>query len=449
MLPDGKILAIGGIDIVNLNGSSGTLATEIWDPDTNLWNSLAPMSKNRLYHTVAMLLPDARVLVAGFEKTAQIFSPPYLFKGERPAIISSPSLTQYGATFDIKISQTQTMQKVNLISLPSVTHALDLNQYFAELSFTQNGDTLNVKSPTNPNTAPPGYYMLFVINTNGIPSVSKMIKIEAVTVTPTPKPTATPTPTNTPTPKPTATPTPNPTATPTPTNTPTPNPTATPLPTATPTPKPTATLTPTNTPTPKPTATPTPKPPTPTNTPPTLPTTLSLNLLLHGIGKGGDNVYPNSPGNQNPLHPQRQITIEIYNGQNQIVLTKQGQIQFNANTGAFTAILDIGTNLNSDVYAIKIKTNQFLSALVPGLQSITKGKTNTIHVTELVTGDVNADNKLSALDYNLLMSCYSDLKPAANCNTDVKLASDLNDDGSVNQIDYNLFIRELSILKGQ
>jgi hypothetical protein len=241
----------------------------------------------------------------------------------------------------------------------------------------------------------------------------------------------------------------------------------TPVPTATYTPvPPTPTNTPTNTPTPGPTSIPTntPVPPTPTNTPmptsvptntpvPTQPagesaTTFSISLKLHGLGTGGDSVNQNGVGNMSPLHPQRLATIDLYDSQNHLIVSKQGYVAFDTTSGTFKGVIDMGTNIASGYYTLKIKTDQFLRAGVPGIQSVTTAKLNVIPVVTLVSGDINADNLVNILDYNIMMGCYADLTAATNCASGDNIRADITDDGAVNQFDYNLFLRELTTKGG-
>ncbi|HVF69232.1 MAG TPA: dockerin type I domain-containing protein [Xanthomonadales bacterium] len=221
------------------------------------------------------------------------------------------------------------------------------------------------------------------------------------------------------------------------------------VPTPTPTPH-VPTSTPTPTPTPTPTSTPTPTTvPTPTSPPIPVSSTLSLTVFLHGIGKGGDAANPTSGGNPNPLHPQRQITVEIFNQQNQLVLTKNGTINFNDIAGNFRGTLDTGIPLATGFYTVKLKTTQFLNSLAPGVQTITQGATTQVSTITMIAGDVNQDNKMNILDYNLLMGCYSDILPPVSCSPASQDLTDINDDGFVNQFDYNLFLRELTSQSGQ
>ncbi|HSW47463.1 MAG TPA: dockerin type I domain-containing protein, partial [Candidatus Saccharimonadales bacterium] len=188
---------------------------------------------------------------------------------------------------------------------------------------------------------------------------------------------------------------------------------------------------------------------TPSPTPIPLTSVLSFNVFLHGIGKGGDSANPTSDGNPNPLHPQRQFTAEILNQQNQIVASLSGTMNFNNSTGNFTSTINAGNELSSGFYSVRLKTSQFLNRLVPGIQTITNGTNNQLPAVYMIVGDVNEDNVMNIVDYNLLIGCYSDLSPAVSCTPTQKIATDLNDDGDVNQFDYNLFLRELTSQSGQ
>ena len=252
LLADGKVLVTGGsrgTESPQIQPSDPAYVCEMWDPETGTWTTMASLTTVRTYHSTALLLADGRVLSAGGEfgqfqgASAEIYSPPYLFHGSRPTITSAPASVGYGQSFFVGTPDAASISKVTLIALPSVTHGFNMSQRISRPMFSQATGGLNVTSPSNPNTTPPGYYMLFILNSNGVPSVAKIVQINGTTPIPTPTPTPSPTPPPTPTVTPTTTPTPRPTATPTPTPTPTPAPT--PSPSATPSPTPTATPTPT------------------------------------------------------------------------------------------------------------------------------------------------------------------------------------------------------------
>jgi hypothetical protein len=173
-----------------------------------------------------------------------------------------------------------------------------------------------------------------------------------------------------------------------------------------------------------------------------------LIVCLHGLGNCGDSSNPHGAGNLNPKHPQRIVTISVYNSQNILATTTQGTITYDPSSGVFKGIINIG-GLASGAYLVKVKTDQYLQAQIPGIQNIIAGQTTTLPQVSLIAGDINGDNHLNILDYTILMGCYSDLLPAANCTASASAMSDLNDDGQVNALDYNLFLRELSTSLGQ
>jgi PKD repeat protein len=160
---------------------------------------LASNAVNRVYHSTSLLLPDGRVLHTGSggasgavdELNAELFSPPYLFKGPRPTITDAPTAVGYTIPFRVQTPQFATVSKVSLIRMASVTHAFDQNGRFQWLTFTRDAGGLIVKAPTKYVRTPAGYYMLFVLD-NGVPSVAKIVKVGNQSGQPAPTPNAAP-----------------------------------------------------------------------------------------------------------------------------------------------------------------------------------------------------------------------------------------------------------------
>jgi len=184
-LPDGTVLATGGETTLDgQNYANAVLQGELWSPATQTWTTLAPEQTGRLYHSTAVLLPDGRVLVAGSGRAgtapqlnAEIYSPPYLFRGPRPSISSAPSEVTYGSTFTVNTPDSASISSVSLIRLSSATHGFNNGQNFENLAFQQTTGGLKVTAPLNPNLAPPGWYELFIVNTNGVPSVASVMQL--------------------------------------------------------------------------------------------------------------------------------------------------------------------------------------------------------------------------------------------------------------------------------
>jgi hypothetical protein len=194
LLPDGKVLVTGGsrgIEDPNTQPNTPAYESELWDPATGRWTRMVSLTRIRSYHSTALLLPDGRVLSAGGTfggASAEIYSPPYLFHGSRPTITSAPASVAYGQTFFVGTPDAPSISKVTLIALSSVTHGFNMGQRISRPSFSQATGGLNVTAPSNPNTTLLGYYMLFILNSNGVPSVAKIIAIYSTTPPPTPPP---------------------------------------------------------------------------------------------------------------------------------------------------------------------------------------------------------------------------------------------------------------------
>ena len=209
ILPDGTVLVTGG---TRGGGAPGTAEAfndldpgqpvhiaELWDPKTGQWAMLAAENTDRCYHSTAVLLPDATVLSAGGGEfilnegtpqqvannpqdthyDAQVFSPPYLFKGPQPQITSAPDAVNYGGTFEIGTAQPEQIATISLIRLSSVTHSFNAGQRINFLPAQIAGGTLTATAPPNANVCPPGHYMLFIVNLQGVPSVAKIIQVSA------------------------------------------------------------------------------------------------------------------------------------------------------------------------------------------------------------------------------------------------------------------------------
>jgi hypothetical protein len=211
VLADGSVLDTGGnssgAELVDLN--AGVYPAELWNPASGQWKTLASMQVTRQYHSTALLLPDGRVLSGGggicglcdevgyLNKNAEIFSPPYLFKkdgsGElapRPTVGAAPKSITEGSQFTVSTPDAASIKKVALVKLGAVTHSNNMGQRYVPVQFTAGSGSLNVTAPTDTSIAPPGYYMLFIVNSAGVPSVAPIVHVAA----PEPPPTKIPDP---------------------------------------------------------------------------------------------------------------------------------------------------------------------------------------------------------------------------------------------------------------
>lgn len=184
ILPDRKVLLVGGgrfefyIQPVR--------QAEMYDPDTEKWTLLASQHYARAYHSTAVLLPDARVLSAGQDYddgafTAELYDPPYLFRGPRPVITSAPERIIYGEPFSITTNQAAEVSSVALIALSAATHSVNTAQRYVGLDFVSPAaNSLTATPPAHGNLAPPGPYMLFILNAAGVPSEAKILLLGAI-----------------------------------------------------------------------------------------------------------------------------------------------------------------------------------------------------------------------------------------------------------------------------
>ena len=186
MLPDGRVLAMGGTSASGFsNPAGGVHETEVWDPKTGNWTTWSSNAVTRVYHSTTVLLPDVRLVFAGSgdganlpnEQDAEIFEPPYLFQGPRPTITTVAAQWRYGQRVVITTPDAASIAKVSLLRLNSTTHAFDMNQRYVQLNFTKQAGSITATVPTSKTKAPTGHYLVFILNGTGVPSVARIIRI--------------------------------------------------------------------------------------------------------------------------------------------------------------------------------------------------------------------------------------------------------------------------------
>src|SRR5216684_2405649 len=189
ILPNGKIIALGG-SLNDEDTGTASLNADLYDPATNTFSSAGMNAFARLYHSNSLLLPDGTVWVGGgnpargtYEQHMEIYSPAYLFNPDgtlatRPAITGVPSSgIGYGSGFQVQTPDAASITSVVLMRPGAPTHAFDMEQRLVAMNFTAGSGLLNVTAPPNGNIAPPGYYMLFILNSSGVPSVAQFVQL--------------------------------------------------------------------------------------------------------------------------------------------------------------------------------------------------------------------------------------------------------------------------------
>jgi Domain of unknown function (DUF1929) len=197
LLPDGSMVAVGGgigttvADgkyAIDPNGKQRQV--ELYNPATKKWRLGPAQVEDRGYHSTALLLPNGRVWSAGDNKhplepdggwaltdTAEIYSPPYLFKGPRPTIVSAPNQVRWGDVFRVHSGTSVAADSAVLVAPSTTTHGDDSNQRVVKLAVRRiSADGIDLAAPPNAGVAPPGYYMLFVLR-NGVPSIASWVQL--------------------------------------------------------------------------------------------------------------------------------------------------------------------------------------------------------------------------------------------------------------------------------
>ena len=182
LLPDNTVFVAGGV----LSNNSPCM---LYKPASNTWSAMDELPSVRAYHSVMLLLPSGKVMMAGGTSDTgfpgnpgiEIYSPPYLFRGARPVISSAPGLVHHGQDFTIESPDASSIVKVVLVRPMAVTHQTDAEQRVLEMPYIHdhaNPTRLTLTAPHggHPHSiAPQGYYMLFALNISGVPSVAKWI----------------------------------------------------------------------------------------------------------------------------------------------------------------------------------------------------------------------------------------------------------------------------------
>ncbi len=193
-------------------------------------------------------------------------------------------------------------------------------------------------------------------------------------------------------------------------------------------------------------------------------TSLHFTIDLHGIGRSGDNVvlYPRQCqrsasgsanldeclSNQNPLHPERSLIVELFNQENKPQATVSGTMTYDNELGSFKGDVHLGDDWETGPYLLRVKTPGSYKRQAPGMHTITAGESYTVPGFDLVSSDVDNDDKLTVLDYNLIVTCYTFPGLTPPCDAEKATTVDVDDDGDNDEFDYNLFLRDLSVQSG-
>lgn len=196
LLPTGQVLVTGGtnawknVPADQFDQTFGVRVPELYDPRTDTWTAFtdAPATVTRGYHSVALLMPDGRVLTAGSERNnvfgagsaeyrMEVFEPDYINAPQRPTITAAPPCIAYGETFHLNFQLAPgtafpNITRVAITRFGSATHGFDYDQRYVGLNFQlESPGRLRVSGPPSGSIAPPGYYMLWILDNGGRPCV--------------------------------------------------------------------------------------------------------------------------------------------------------------------------------------------------------------------------------------------------------------------------------------
>ena len=181
LLADGTVLVVGGGPTGYYGGPIFT--AEIYNPATGTWTEMAAQTAPRMYHSTARAAAGRSGAVRrgkprqAYAKTGEIFSPPYLFKGARPRISSAPGTLGYGQAFTVTHPARGQHLPCGAGQAGRGDPLKQLRPALRGLHLSGSGGTLRVTAPPNGNHAPPGWYMLFLVNSTGVPSVASWVQV--------------------------------------------------------------------------------------------------------------------------------------------------------------------------------------------------------------------------------------------------------------------------------
>ena len=192
-LPDDSVLITGGSSDYRGQSNSDLHQSVLYTPATNTMRSVAPNRVGRDYHSEALLLPDGRVMTLGsnplfsdadnkipgqFEQRIEIYSPPYLYNGDkRPTITGGPAVVQRGTTNRFTTPDADRVMTARLIRPSAVTHTTDVEQRSVALDVTRRAGAVDLSVPVKEGLVPSGWYMLFLMDAQGTPSIATWVQV--------------------------------------------------------------------------------------------------------------------------------------------------------------------------------------------------------------------------------------------------------------------------------
>ncbi|MER5552904.1 kelch motif-containing protein [Streptomyces sp. NPDC002793] len=192
LLPDDSLLVTGGSSDYRGRSGSNILQARLYDAKSDSYQRVADPAVGRNYHSGSVLLPDGRVMIFGsdslysddantrpgtFEQRIEIYTPPYLYRDDRPELTAGPERLSRGGTGLFTTRHASSITSAKLMRPSAVTHVTDTDQRSIALDLKKSADSITVTVPENRALVPSGWYMLFVTNADGTPSEGMWVEI--------------------------------------------------------------------------------------------------------------------------------------------------------------------------------------------------------------------------------------------------------------------------------
>lgn len=174
VLPTGDVLAVGG----ERNISEGSQPAEVWEARTGAWVEVAEPRYTRVYHSTAQLLPDGSVMATGAQPNLEVYRPWYFFQ-PRPVLAGAPDVVPRGVPFEVASPDAASLARAVLLRVGGDTHNLNTDQRLVPLALAapEKAGVRAATVPANPAVAPPGMYLLFVLDAEGRPSEGRFVRV--------------------------------------------------------------------------------------------------------------------------------------------------------------------------------------------------------------------------------------------------------------------------------
>ncbi|MER7998640.1 galactose oxidase-like domain-containing protein [Streptomyces sp. NPDC095613] len=192
LMPDDSLLVTGGSEDYRGRGGTDILQARLYDPKSDTYKRVADPAVGRNYHSGSVLLPDGRVMIFGsdplfsdkantkpgtFEQRIEIYTPPYLFRDERPELTDGPKEIERGGSAVFKTKDAASVKTAKLMRPSAVTHVTDVEQRSIALDMKKTAEGIEVTVPENSALVPSGWYMLFVTDDKGTPSEAVWVDV--------------------------------------------------------------------------------------------------------------------------------------------------------------------------------------------------------------------------------------------------------------------------------